>query len=109
MWSLFPILMSNGVRNLTVMPWNVRGLGDSDKCTVVRDAIFSASPSIACLQERKLSEISAFKENTFLPRTLRIPSFSIVCQTPGGGHVLGPLVYLLDLLDQPPAFPNLRF
>lgn len=52
------------------MSWNVRGLGDSDKCTVVRDAIFSASPSIACLQESKLSEISSFKAKTFLPRNL---------------------------------------
>lgn len=62
--------MSNDVRSLPVLSWNVRGLGDPDKCTVVRDAISSASPMIVCLQESKLHDISRFKAKTFLPRNL---------------------------------------
>ena len=41
--------MASCGKNLVVMSWNVRGLGDSDKCVLVRDAIVSSSPAIACL------------------------------------------------------------
>jgi exonuclease III len=49
------------------MSWNVRGLGDSDKCITVRDAILAASPTVVCLQESKLEDISSFKAKAFLP------------------------------------------
>jgi hypothetical protein len=35
--------------------WNVRGLGDTQKCSIVRNAIFYASRSTVCLQKSKLS------------------------------------------------------
>jgi hypothetical protein len=40
-----------------------------EQCIVVRNAIKAASPSVACLQETKLNEISCFKAKTFLPLT----------------------------------------
>ena len=49
------------------MSWDVRGLGDSDKCITVRDAILAASPTVVCLQESKLEDISSFKAKAFLP------------------------------------------
>ena len=57
-------------RNLSILCWNVRGLGDSEKCGVVKDAIVSANPSIICLQETKLHSIEKCKAKTFLPPKL---------------------------------------
>ena len=62
--------MSNANQKFLVLSWNTRGLGDYDKCIVVRDAIQAAAPSVACLQETKLNEISTFKAKTFLPPNL---------------------------------------
>lgn len=60
--------MSNtGNRSLSILSWNVRGLGDSEKCVTVRDAIQAATPTVVCLQESKLQDISLFKVRTFLP------------------------------------------
>jgi exonuclease III len=47
--------------------WNVRGLGNSDKCGIVRNAICDVMPAIVCLQETKLHTIDAFKAKSFLP------------------------------------------
>ena len=52
------------------MSWNVHGLGDLDKCTIVRDAIRSTTPSVVCLQATKLSECEIFKAATFLPQNM---------------------------------------
>ena len=52
--------MNEHFRRLSVMSWNVRGLGDSEKCDVVRDAIASATPSVCCLQETKLHDVDQF-------------------------------------------------
>ncbi|KAJ1261729.1 hypothetical protein BS78_09G053400, partial [Paspalum vaginatum] len=54
----------------SVLSWNVRGLGDPDKCTTVRDALCSSSPSFACIQESKLQELGSSKARGFLPRSL---------------------------------------
>lgn len=59
--------MSVSSKAFFLLSWNVRGLGDPEKCTIVRDAIRSANPSIVCLQETKLSECNFFKAATFLP------------------------------------------
>ncbi|CAN6228097.1 unnamed protein product [Urochloa humidicola] len=61
--------MSSASKLFTVMSWNVRGLGDSDKCDVVRDAISAASPTLVCLQETKLTDVTAKKARLFLPPT----------------------------------------
>jgi exonuclease III len=65
--------MSPVCKSCTVLSWNVRGLGDPDKCTIVRNAISLASPSVACLQESKLCELNCFKARSFLPT--RLPCF----------------------------------
>ena len=58
---------SSSNHSLSIMSWNVRGLGDLDKCNVVREAIISANPSIMCIQKSKLHDIDRFKVKTFLP------------------------------------------
>ena len=62
--------MNDNFWHLSVMSWNIRGLGDSEKCDVVRDAIASAAPSVCCLQETKLHDITTKKARTFLPPAL---------------------------------------
>ncbi|CAN6236003.1 unnamed protein product [Urochloa humidicola] len=59
--------MSSSTKNFTVMSWNVRGLGDADKCDVVHDALTAASPSVICIQETKLHDVTAPKARSFLP------------------------------------------
>jgi len=66
---VFGLKMSSS-KPFLVFCWNVRGLGDPKKCTIVRDAIRSARPTIACLQETKLSACNFFKAATFLPPNL---------------------------------------
>ncbi|XP_071677171.1 uncharacterized protein [Lolium perenne] len=57
-------------RKLLFSSWNVRGLGDEDKCHLVRDSVASALPSVMCFQESKLSHLDAAKARSFLPATL---------------------------------------
>jgi len=59
--------MGSNARSISILSWNVCGLGDLDKCTIVRDALHAAAPSVACIQESKLQDISTFKAKTFLP------------------------------------------
>lgn len=64
---LFP--MMNNCRSLSLCCWNVRGLGDSDKCDFVRDTLISSAADIVLLQETKLHDISTFKLASFLPQS----------------------------------------
>jgi hypothetical protein len=57
-------------RKLFFGSWNVRGLGDDDKCSVVRDNIAFANFSILCIQESKLISLSQAKSRLFLPPAL---------------------------------------
>lgn len=52
------------------MFWNVRGLGDQDKCKDVLAELLSSSPHLVLLQETKLSDLTPSKLFSFLPRTL---------------------------------------
>ena len=54
------LLMSNRFKKICVVSWNVRGLGDPDKCAIVKDALVSAAPALICLQETKLRHIDQF-------------------------------------------------
>lgn len=54
-------------RYFHVVSWNVRGLGDSDKCKVVRTLFSDVKPSFICIQESKLAQLNNFKSQTFLP------------------------------------------
>lgn len=56
--------------SFSLLSWNVRGLGDSDKCKTVRDTIISARLDVACLQEMKLRATDLSKAKTFLPLNL---------------------------------------
>lgn len=62
-------------RSITVTSWNVRGLGDLDKCVTVLDTLLLAKPSISCLQETKLNMIVPQKVASFLPRHLSAMEF----------------------------------
>jgi len=59
--------MNSNTRQFLVMSWNVRGLGDSDKCNLVRNVLVDAKPSVICIQETKLATLDLFKAKTFLP------------------------------------------
>lgn len=54
-------------RSFNFVSWNVRGLGDSDKCSIVRNALCDVMPSLICFQETKLHEINFFKARSILP------------------------------------------
>lgn len=59
--------MNSNTRPFLVVSWNVRGLGDSDKCNLVRNVFTDAKPSVICIQETKLASIDLFKAKSFLP------------------------------------------
>lgn len=54
-------------RSIPIMFWNIRGLGQPDKCAEVKRVLGLHSPKIVCLHESKLDHISFFKSLTFLP------------------------------------------
>ena len=63
--------------NLKTIFWNVRGLNSGAKRTAVRSVISAATPTIVCLQETKLAQVSdaivletlgpSFEDFYFLP------------------------------------------
>jgi hypothetical protein len=57
----------NGPLCFSVGSWNVRGLGDSDKCDHVKADLAFARPNLVGLQESKLGPISISKAASFLP------------------------------------------
>lgn len=59
------------IKEISVISWNVRGLGRHKKCTDVKATISSTACSVLCLQESKLQDISHFKAISFLPPSLR--------------------------------------
>ena len=63
--------MNQNGRVFHLLSWNVRGLGDSLKCDVVKDALTSAHPTTICLQETKLSSPTNQKARSFLPPNFR--------------------------------------
>ncbi|CAO2150038.1 unnamed protein product [Urochloa humidicola] len=79
--------MVNPSRPVSILTWNVRGLGDKSKCSNVRLAFPTASPTIACLQETKLQAIDQFKAATFLPHRLA-SSFAFQPSVGASGGVL---------------------
>jgi exonuclease III len=69
------------------MYWNICGLGHLDKCTIVHKTIQAANPLVVCLQERKLQDVSSFKEKTFLPLLNMFSSFSFVTLSGSQGGI----------------------
>jgi exonuclease III len=62
--------MNRSCRNYVVLSWNVRGLGQSNKCVVVRDNVNLLNPSVVCLQETKLAIDDVRAYRSFLPFNL---------------------------------------
>jgi exonuclease III len=75
------------LKNLVVMSWNVRGLGDSEKCNLVRESIASIAPNVACIQESKLHDITTFKAHSFLPTCLAVKFMHIPAAGTRGGVI----------------------
>jgi len=63
-------------RTVSVLFWNVHGLGQIDKCAEIKRVLTSRLPSIVCLQESKLEEIPHFKKLSLLA-TSNIPRPSV--------------------------------
>jgi hypothetical protein len=72
--------MSNPNLCLPVVSWNVCGLGNLDKCTVVRDALIVSHPFIICIQELKLCDSDTFASISFLP-----PNIHDLASVPAAG------------------------
>jgi len=79
---------SNSVnRCFHIVSWNVRGLGDSDKCQVVRNVFSNAKPSFICIQESKLAHFNIFKAQTFLPQPFSSSFVSVPAEGTRGGLI----------------------
>ncbi|CAO2150405.1 unnamed protein product [Urochloa humidicola] len=55
------------IRRILISSWNVRGLGDKDKCNDVKSNLSNRNLDVVCLQETKISSPTMFKMATFLP------------------------------------------
>lgn len=71
------VCLMNSNRNIVIVSWNVRGLGHEDKCAAVRDVFATCHPSIACVQETKLSDIPPKNSNPSFP-----PLFLLILSSP---------------------------
>jgi exonuclease III len=63
-------MISANCKTFSFVSWNIRGLGDDNKCPVARDALSVACPTVCCLQETKLAATSIAKARSFLPWNL---------------------------------------
>ena len=79
--------LRSGDRGFRIVSWNVRGLGDSDKCRIMRELFSNAKPNIFCIQESKLADFSLFKSQTFLPRHLSSSLVSVNVDGTRGGLI----------------------
>lgn len=79
-------LMADKHKVISLVSWNVRGLGDPKKCVLVLDTLMSSSPTVVCLQETKLANPSNPKLRDFLPRKLL--SFDTLPANGASGGVL---------------------
>ncbi|RCV20929.1 hypothetical protein SETIT_4G097500v2 [Setaria italica] len=87
--------MNPSIVSFSLLSWNVRGLGDHDKCVLVRDAIFSARPCIVCIQETKLNAVDRLKVQSFLPAYLDEFQTLNADNTRGDSHCLELCSFLL--------------
>ncbi|CAN6196704.1 unnamed protein product [Urochloa humidicola] len=77
--------MASSSRPVTILSWNVCGLGDKTKCNNVRLAFPDPPPSVICLQETKLHDINRFKATFFLPHRLAASYAFIPADGASGG------------------------
>jgi hypothetical protein len=95
--------MGSSFQTFKIMLWNVRGIGDLDKCDVVRDAIMTAAPSIVCLQETKLQDVTEFSAKRFLPPSL--DSLHFISATNSRGGIL--VAWSSSIFSSSPSNPSL--
>jgi exonuclease III len=68
--------------------WNIRGLGDKDKCIDVKAALSTFNPDLICLQESKLQDLNRFKASSFLPPSIRSFDFVPSIGASGWGGII---------------------
>jgi hypothetical protein len=69
--SLSSFIMSSNSISFNFVSWNVRGLGDAKKCDIIKETLLNNPSNLVLFQETKLSAISQFKSNYFLPNSLQ--------------------------------------
>ena len=96
--------MNSNNRSFYIVSWNVRSLGDSDKCSIVRNAFCDAKPSIVCIQETKLATIDIFKAKSFLPANLSSSHVFAPMDGTGGGILTAwdPALFSLEFFSLKP-------
>lgn len=62
--------MASATRPVTILTWNVHGLGEKCKCDNIWLMLPSYLPAITCFQETLPQHIDTFKAATFLPHLL---------------------------------------
>jgi hypothetical protein len=63
-------MVSVNPKLFSFVSWNLRGLGDDDKCVVARDALSLVNATVICIQETKLAVLENAKAHRFLPHSL---------------------------------------
>jgi len=71
---------------ISFFSWNVRGLGHASRCDDVLTELIASRPTVACLQETKLSQVTLVKMKTFLP--VRLSTFSTRPSAGSSGGIL---------------------
>lgn len=51
-----PMLLMNSVKNLKFVSWNVRGLNEKNKRSLVKHELYREKPHLVCLQETKWAQ-----------------------------------------------------
>ena len=87
---------------ISILSWNVCGIGDRDKCDSVRLAYPRLPPFVICLQETKLSGINHFKAATFLPGMHSASFSSLNSDGASSGILTAWNTSVLVLLDSTP-------
>lgn len=73
---------------LSLLCWNVQGLGEADICDVVRNTFCAVDLVLACIQETKLSELTPRKALSFLPQRLALFLTKDADGSRGGGGIV---------------------
>jgi hypothetical protein len=67
LWWNYGLSMGSSFQCISVLSWNILGLGELDKRRVVKDALATAKDSVFCLQETKLSDVDLTTAHPLLP------------------------------------------
>lgn len=79
------IHLSMFLKQFSVLSWNVRGLGCSRKCDVVRNIIKTSRCDVCLLQETKCNVMDVTVSRNFLPSFFdRETAFNLAINTAGG-------------------------